>query len=102
MPLCPEQHLFDQEEISNEVMVFLQNNNYTNIKTEMVDGIRVWAGNYRLMFTTAICYGLNETGYERRYCFEDHQLAFTELERWAGEYGLSDEHEPVGFIASRK
>lgn len=101
MLFFPDQQLFDQEELSDEVLEFLNVNGYFNIKTEMVDGVRVWAANYKLMFTTAICYGLNETGYERRYCFDDNQLAVTELERWVNDHRLSDEHEPVGFIAKR-
>jgi hypothetical protein len=49
-----------------------------------------------LMFTTAIFTGCDRHGFERRFCFEDHALAyqrFAELQ--------SAEDEPQGFIARR-
>ena len=49
-----------------------------------------------LLFTRAICLGLHEHGWTRRFCFEDRALAdrrFAEL--------ASEDDEPAGFVARR-
>lgn len=51
---------------------------------------------FDLIFTRAICLGCTETGYSRRFCFEDRVLAsrrFAELQ--------AEDDEPAGFIARR-
>lgn len=49
-----------------------------------------------LLFTRAICLGLHEHGWTRRFCFKDRALAdqrFAEL--------TSEDDEPAGFVARR-
>jgi hypothetical protein len=55
------------------------------------------AGLQRLAYTTAICLGMNRTGWSDRFCFEDRELAtqrFGELQ--------SEDDVPEGFIAQRR
>lgn len=49
-----------------------------------------------LMFTRAICLGVNDEAWTRRFCFEDKALAdrrFAEL--------VSEDDEPQGYVARR-
>lgn len=79
---------------------FLEENGYTNIVCAEFEGKVIWAALYRLMFTTAIVYGLDDYGYSRRYCFEDPTVARGELADWA-KLNLNPSHEPSGFVAKR-
>jgi len=76
-----------------EFLKFLAENGYFNVR-ELPDG--TFAGLYKLLFTTAICTGLDEMGYAYRWCFDDPVLALTELTR----IETMDE-QPIGFIARR-
>lgn len=77
----------------SQFLQFLADNGYFNVR-ELSDG--TFAALYRLMFTTAICTGLDEMGWAYRWCFDDPVLAATELSRIEA---MDD--EPVGYIARR-
>lgn len=49
-----------------------------------------------LMFTRAIYLGVNEEGWELRFCFEDRELATKRFEELQ-----SGQDEPAGFVARR-
>lgn len=57
---------------------------------------RYGVGTIELMFTRAICTGLNHVGYAYRWCFEDKERALVELAK------LQDmDDEPTGWVARR-
>lgn len=72
---------------------FFEEQGYQNV-TQLPDG--TWAGTVELMFTRAICTGLNYHGYEYRWCFEDKSRALTELAKLR-----SVDDEPTGWVARR-
>jgi hypothetical protein len=43
-------------------------------------------GLQQFMFTVGLMVGLDEKGYERRYCFERHEDAADALMRWDGNH----------------
>lgn len=49
-----------------------------------------------LMFTRALFLGCTPYGWERRFCFEDHELAMKRFEELQ-----SEDDEPAGYIAKR-
>lgn len=49
-----------------------------------------------LIYTRAIYMDCSETGYRRRYCFSDRELAIWEFQKLR-----SDDDEPVGWVARR-
>jgi hypothetical protein len=53
---------------------------YTEIAT--IDGNL--CGLMRFMFTVGVCYGLDETGYRGRFCFDNHLDASLFLADWDG------------------
>lgn len=59
----------------------LQEEGYFNI--EKIEG-RGLCGLFRFIYTTGLCYGLNEYGYEGRYCFESTADAEASLKEWDG------------------
>lgn len=60
----------------------------------LADG--VWIGLIEMLYTTALCVGLDRYGYERRYCYEDGHIAFLELQKMQ-----SGRDVPRGWIAAR-
>lgn len=54
------------------------------------------AGLLDLIYTRAICLGINAYGYERRFCFSDRRLATERFKQLR-----SEEDEPQGYIARR-
>lgn len=66
---------------------------YRNLKV-LEDGTIIGTG--ELMFTTALYIGLNMTGWERRYCYQDKDA----LQRSLDELKTGDD-EPTGWIARR-
>ena len=74
-------------------LAFLTANNYTNLR-ELPDG--TVAGLQKLLFTTAICTGLDSFGWAYRWCFDDPALAASELAKLE-----SMDDEPTGYIARR-
>ena len=66
---------------------------YQNLR-KLEDGTVV--GTIELMFTRAICIGLNPIGWEKRFCFENRSLALSELAKLT-----TSEDEPDGYIARR-
>lgn len=66
---------------------------YQNVRV-LADGTIV--GTSELLFTRAIHIGLDEWGWEKRFCFEDRQLALSELEKLQ-----TGDDEPVGWVARR-
>lgn len=57
------------------------NNGYTDLKF-FVDGHE--AAIYPLAFTHAIIYGLNDFGYDDRWCYDSYEKAKAALEAWDG------------------
>lgn len=45
----------------------------------------VWLGLQRMAYTTGLFVGLDETGYEHRYCYEYSVAALHALLHWDGE-----------------
>lgn len=72
---------------------YLQKAGFDNVR-RLEDG--TWAGTTELMFTRAICLGLNYHGYAYRFCFSDRELATSELQKLT-----SIDDVPTGFIARR-
>lgn len=66
---------------------------YQNLRV-LEDGTVIGTG--ELLFTRAIFIGLNEWSFEKRFCFEDRELALTEL----AKLNTGDD-EPSGWIARR-
>ncbi len=79
--------------ISPELQQLLDENHYYEAR-ELPDG--TVAALYRLMFTTAICTGIDDFGYAYRWCFEDPALALRQLSLLQ-----SMDEEPVGYVARR-
>lgn len=76
-----------------ELLAFLAHNGYKNLRV-LADGCIV--GTLELMFTRAIFINLNRWSYEKRFCFEDRELALTELAKLQ-----SEDDEPTGYVARR-
>jgi len=55
-----------------------------------------WVAFVPLMFTTGLCMGLDETGWKKRYCFEDKEKAQEEYNKLKFSYQV-----PQGWIARR-
>lgn len=72
---------------------FLYENSYRNIRT-LEDGTVV--ATLELMFTRAICIDLNWQSWDKRFCFEDRELAVTEILKLK-----TCDDEPTGYIARR-
>ncbi len=51
----------------------------------------------QFLYTCGILVGLDETGYECRYCYETEGHAMIALLKWIGD----DEDEPIGFITKK-
>lgn len=57
------------------------------------------AGIMPLMFTYAICFDLNEHGFDERYCFPTLERAYLELIAWHGR--KFNDQRPIGWVACR-
>lgn len=80
--------------MSNEQLIQrLQADGYFGVR-ELADG--TVAGMGRLLFTTAIYLGMDETGWEFRFCYKDHQLARAEFAKLT-----SADDVPAGWVARR-
>lgn len=76
-----------------ELKAFLEEH-YTNVR-QLDDG--TWVCTHDLMFTRSLIIGLNEWGWERRYCYKDRELAVL-----ASQALQSGDDQPLpGYIASR-
>lgn len=64
-----------------ELHAFLTQEGYNHLR--MV-GQRL-CGLYNFMFTYGLVYGLDESGYAGRYCYENGMDALNALESWSGE-----------------
>ena len=76
-----------------KLIEYLKEQGYENLKA-LDDGTIV--GTLELMFTRAICIGLNEWSWEKRFCFQDREMAVTELNKL-----VEGDDEPTGYIARR-
>lgn len=72
---------------------FFEEQGYQNVR-QLPDGS--WAGTIELMFTRAICTGLDYHGWAYRWCFENRDLANVELAKLE-----SFDDEPKGWVARR-
>jgi hypothetical protein len=56
-------------------------NGYTYVmeKDGMVYGL------YRFIYTIGVCYGINETGYDGRFCFDSALNALLFIKEWDGK-----------------
>ena len=66
---------------------------YRNVR-QLPDG--TWAGTIELIFTRAICTGIDWISYAHRWCFEDRELAVSELNKLEN---MDD--WPQGWVARR-
>lgn len=76
-----------------ELKVFLEEQ-YTNVR-QLEDGS--WVCTHDLMFTRSLIIGLNEWGWERRYCYEDRSLA----DEACKALKTGDDQPLPGYVASR-
>lgn len=76
-----------------EKKAYLEANGYYAVE-KMPDGH--WKGLTRLMFTTAICLGLDSISLRYRFCFDDPAVALAELQKLNS---LDD--VPAGWLACR-
>lgn len=60
----------------------LESQGYFNIRNIPGRGI---CGLFRFIFTVGLCYGINEHGYIRRYCYSNLVDAISALEKWDGD-----------------
>lgn len=51
----------------------------------------------QFLYTVGICVGMDETGYEHRFCYEDAPEAFSAMLNWI----LSGNDAPAGFITRK-
>lgn len=75
------------------LIMFLETQGYSDLR-ELPDG--TVAGMIRLMFTKAIVLGLDKTGWEYRYCYEDAGRANHEFAKIK-----SVDDVPAGWVARR-
>jgi len=64
------------------LMYKLQKEGYTQFKVG-VEG-RGLVGLRRFLYTTGLCYGLNEYSFEGRYCYENYADAKKAMDEWNG------------------
>lgn len=77
-----------------ELLEQLQQSGYQNIRV-LDDGCVV--GTTDLLYTRAVCIGLNEHSWECRYCYEDRGLATNACNALS-----SEDDEPLpGYVATR-
>lgn len=79
--------------LNQELIEFLREQGYENLR-ELPDETVV--GTLELMYTRAICIGLNRWSWEKRFCFENKELALEELAKLT-----TGDDEPTGYIARR-
>jgi hypothetical protein len=65
-----------------ELMAILEENGYIAIRHIPGRGL---CALHRLLFTVGIVYGLDETSYEGRYCYENWYEAVTAFAEWSGD-----------------
>ena len=72
---------------------YLESRGYENVR-RLADG--TWAGTVALLYTRAVCTGIDYFGHAYRYCFSDPALALEQLAL------LTEmDQEPTGWIARR-
>lgn len=67
--------------ISDDLKKHLQNEGYTDLKEIPGRGI---CGIQRFMFTTGLVYGIQNKGYDGRYCYKYRWDAVNALQNWNG------------------
>ena len=55
-------------------------NCYRNLR--LVNG--AWCGTQRFIYTVGVCLGLDDSGYQNRFCFDSEQNAALFLKEWDG------------------
>lgn len=55
---------------------------YTGVR-QLPDGR--WVGVIRMAYTVGLCVGLNDAGYEYRYCYQRYADAVCAAEQWDGQ-----------------
>lgn len=78
---------------TKELLSFLAENGYQNVRV-LEDGTVV--GTSELMFTRAVYIGLDRYGWEKRFCFQDREMATSEVAKLK-----TGDDEPSGYIARR-
>lgn len=66
---------------ANTLIDFLERSGYYHIREVPGKGL---CGIARMVFTSGLCYGLNEESYVGRYCYEHFDDALKALEEWDG------------------
>lgn len=59
----------------------LKNEGYSNLTEKPGKGL---CGLFRFIYTVGLVYGINEFGYEGRYCYQDYNDALSSLHIWNG------------------
>lgn len=78
---------------NKELNALLQENGYYNIRF-LPDGV---VANLKLLYTTALCIDLDESGYQERFCFPDSSVA----EKACAALSSIHDNPSPGFIAYR-
>jgi len=84
---------YKTDEHSGSLIEVLSDDGYENLRM-LDDGTIV--GTSKLLYTTAVYIDLNRHGWEKRFCFQDKELAIAEVNKLQ-----SGDDEPVGYIARR-
>lgn len=67
---------------SEEFELFLITQGYM-MPRQLPDG--TWIALHQLMYTVGLCYGLDEYGWKKRWCYEDRVQALHALLVWDGK-----------------
>jgi hypothetical protein len=76
-----------------ELVEFVKLSGYENVRVLEDETI---VGTLDLLFTRAIFMGLDRTGWEKRFCFEDRSRADSEVMKLQ-----TGDDEPTGWVARR-
>ena len=69
-----------------DAIEFFEGHGYTDIKRMQIFQLGdSYVGLRRFMYTCGVCYGLDETGYRGRFCFDSMQNARFFLHEWDGQ-----------------
>jgi len=69
-----------KEPVTVDRLYLIRGHGYTDLRE--INGMT--CGVMRFLYTCGVCYGLDETGYVGRYCFDTHQNACLFLKDWDG------------------
>lgn len=71
-----------EEQKEGLILQLIHIDGYFHIREKPGRGI---CGLMHFVYTVGLCYGLDETGYQGRYCFSNLREAMDSLDAWTGE-----------------